>query len=71
MPSRDGAALTLLAQYHFGDADGAFVPCVGAGLNLTLFGSRTAWPVARTSASRAWAWPGRSARTSRCRVPGR
>jgi outer membrane protein len=32
---------TLLAQYHFGDPDGAFVPYVGAGLNLTLFGSRS------------------------------
>jgi outer membrane protein len=32
---------TLLAQYHFGASDGAFVPYVGAGLNLTLFGSRS------------------------------
>ena len=32
---------TLLAQYHFGENDGAFVPYVGAGLNLTLFGSRS------------------------------
>lgn len=32
---------TLLAQYHFGAADAAFSPYVGAGLNLTLFGSRS------------------------------
>ncbi|HMA11125.1 MAG TPA: OmpW family outer membrane protein [Steroidobacteraceae bacterium] len=32
---------TLLAQYHFGEADGAFVPYVGAGVNLTLFSSRS------------------------------
>lgn len=32
---------TLLAQYHFGPNDGAFVPYVGAGVNLTLFGSRS------------------------------
>jgi outer membrane protein len=32
---------TLLAQYHFGDSDGAFVPYVGAGVNLTLFSSRS------------------------------
>jgi outer membrane protein len=31
---------TLLAQYHFGANDGDFVPYVGAGVNLTLFGSR-------------------------------
>ena len=31
---------TLLLQYHFGEADAAFSPYVGAGLNLTLFGSR-------------------------------
>jgi outer membrane protein len=31
---------TLLAQYHFGAADAAFSPYVGAGLNLTLFSSR-------------------------------
>ena len=32
---------TLLAQYHFGTADAAFSPYVGAGLNLTLFSSRS------------------------------
>jgi outer membrane protein len=32
---------TLLAQYHFGAADAAFSPYVGAGLNLTLFSSRS------------------------------
>ena len=28
---------TLLAQYHFGDANSAFRPFVGAGLNYTMF----------------------------------
>ncbi len=32
---------TLLAQYHFGAADAAFSPYVGAGVNLTLFSSRS------------------------------
>jgi outer membrane protein len=32
---------TLLAQYHFGANDGAFVPYVGAGVNLTLFSRRS------------------------------
>jgi outer membrane protein len=32
---------TLLAKYHFGAADDTFVPYVGAGVNLTLFGSRS------------------------------
>lgn len=32
---------TLLAQYHFAANDAAFSPYVGAGLNLTLFGSRS------------------------------